>query len=67
MEPMQLQVLVSLPYFMNTFILPPEQAKEAFHALADVGMRKFNISGGERLLNPISVGEILNLARPGQE
>ncbi|KAB5592695.1 NADH flavin oxidoreductase/NADH oxidase [Ceratobasidium theobromae] len=47
----------------NTFILPLDQAKEALRALADAGMRKLNISGGEPFMNPTYIGEVFKFCK----
>ncbi|KAG8738289.1 Radical S-adenosyl methionine domain-containing protein 2 [Ceratobasidium sp. 414] len=47
----------------NFFILPLDQAKGGLRALADSGMRKLNISGGEPFLNPTYIGEIFKFCK----
>ncbi|CAE6449169.1 unnamed protein product [Rhizoctonia solani] len=47
----------------NSFILPLDQAKEALRALADAGMRKLNISGGEPFLHPAYLGEVFKFCK----
>ncbi|KAB5591595.1 Radical S-adenosyl methionine domain-containing protein 2 [Ceratobasidium theobromae] len=47
----------------NTFILPLDQAKDGLRALADAGMRKLNISGGEPFLNPMYIGEVFKFCK----
>jgi radical S-adenosyl methionine domain-containing protein 2 len=42
----------------NRIILPIERAKHGLRLLADAGMKKLNISGGEPFLEPEFIGEI---------
>ncbi|KAI0057802.1 radical SAM enzyme [Artomyces pyxidatus] len=47
----------------NSFSLPLEKAKEGLKLLADAGMEKLNISGGEPFLQAHFLGEILRYAK----
>ncbi|KAG8784514.1 Radical S-adenosyl methionine domain-containing protein 2 [Ceratobasidium sp. 428] len=47
----------------NTFILPLDQGKDALRALADAGMKKLNISGGEPFLNATYIGEVFKFCK----
>ncbi|KAF8839231.1 radical SAM enzyme [Paxillus ammoniavirescens] len=42
----------------NSFLLPLDKAKHALRLLADAGMQKLNISGGEPFLQPRYIGEV---------
>jgi radical S-adenosyl methionine domain-containing protein 2 len=47
----------------NVNILPLDEAKRGLRLLADAGMRKLNISGGEPFLKPDFVGEIFRYCK----
>ncbi len=47
----------------NQFILPLEEAKYGLLMLADAGMKKLNISGGEPFLQPHYIGEIFKFCK----
>ncbi|KAF9221181.1 radical SAM enzyme [Gyrodon lividus] len=47
----------------NDFILPLEEAKRGLRLLADAGMKKINISGGEPFLQPRYIGEIFKYCK----
>ncbi|KAG8903292.1 Radical S-adenosyl methionine domain-containing protein 2 [Tulasnella sp. 403] len=47
----------------NTFILPLEKAKVGLKLMADAGMRKLNISGGEPYLNAGYIGEVFRYCK----
>jgi radical S-adenosyl methionine domain-containing protein 2 len=44
-------------------ILPLEKAKEGLKMLADAGMKKLNISGGEPFLEPKFMGEVFRYCK----
>lgn len=45
------------------YILPLDEAKRGLRLLADAGMRKLNIAGGEPFLHPTFLGEILRYSK----
>jgi radical S-adenosyl methionine domain-containing protein 2 len=47
----------------NEFILPLEDAKRGLRMLADAGMKKINISGGEPFLQPRYIGEVFKFCK----
>ncbi|KAG8686134.1 Radical S-adenosyl methionine domain-containing protein 2 [Ceratobasidium sp. 423] len=47
----------------NSFILPLDQGKQALRELAEAGMRKLNISGGEPFLHPTYLGEVFKFCK----
>ena len=47
----------------NLNILPLDEAKRGLRLLADDGMRKLNISGGEPFLKPTFIGEIFRYCK----
>jgi radical S-adenosyl methionine domain-containing protein 2 len=47
----------------NEFILPLEEAKRGLKMLADAGMKKLNISGGEPFLQPRYIGEVFKFCK----
>ncbi|KAF8335558.1 hypothetical protein F5887DRAFT_891868 [Amanita rubescens] len=47
----------------NQFILPLEEAKHGLRMLANAGMKKLNISGGEPFLQPRYIGEIFKFCK----
>jgi radical S-adenosyl methionine domain-containing protein 2 len=47
----------------NRIILPIERAKHGLRLLADAGMKKLNISGGEPFLEPEFIGEIFRYCK----
>ncbi|KAF8123295.1 hypothetical protein EV363DRAFT_1180238 [Boletus edulis] len=47
----------------NQFILPLDDAKRGLRMLADAGMKKLNISGGEPFLQPRYIGEIFKFCK----
>ncbi|KIJ19619.1 hypothetical protein PAXINDRAFT_161168 [Paxillus involutus ATCC 200175] len=47
----------------NTFLLPLDKAKRALRLLADAGMQKLNISGGEPFLQPRYIGEVFKFCK----
>ncbi|KAF8521383.1 hypothetical protein BU17DRAFT_45745 [Hysterangium stoloniferum] len=48
---------------LNLVILPLEEAKRGLRLLADAGMKKLNISGGEPFLKPIFIGEVFRFCK----
>lgn len=44
-------------------ILPLDEAKQALRLLADAGMKKLNISGGEPFLKPEFIGEVFRFCK----
>ncbi|KAF8159530.1 hypothetical protein B0H34DRAFT_703868 [Crassisporium funariophilum] len=48
---------------LNLKILPIEEAKRGLRLLADAGMKKLNISGGEPFLKPTFIGEIFRFCK----
>ncbi|KIL00155.1 hypothetical protein PAXRUDRAFT_30006 [Paxillus rubicundulus Ve08.2h10] len=47
----------------NSFLLPLDDAKRALRLLADAGMQKLNISGGEPFLQPRYIGEVFKFCK----
>lgn len=47
----------------NLYILPLDQAKHGLRLLAQSGMKKLNISGGEPFLKPDFIGEIFKFCK----
>ncbi|KAF8591700.1 radical SAM enzyme [Ramaria rubella] len=47
----------------NLYSLPLEEAKRGLRLLADAGMKKLNISGGEPFLKPEFIGEIFRFCK----
>ena len=47
----------------NDYILPLDEAKRALRLLADAGMKKLNISGGEPFLQPVYIGEVFKYCK----
>jgi sulfatase maturation enzyme AslB (radical SAM superfamily) len=47
----------------NLFILPIDEARRGLHLLADAGMKKLNISGGEPFLKPDFIGEVFRFCK----
>ncbi|KIK97541.1 hypothetical protein PAXRUDRAFT_214771 [Paxillus rubicundulus Ve08.2h10] len=47
----------------NDFVLPLEEAKRGLRLLADAGMKKLNISGGEPFLQPRYIGEVFKYCK----
>ena len=47
----------------NHFILPTEEAKRGLRMLAEAGMKKLNISGGEPFLQPTYIGEVFKFCK----
>ncbi|KAH0835549.1 hypothetical protein J3R83DRAFT_9252 [Lanmaoa asiatica] len=47
----------------NSYILPLDEAKHALRLLADAGMKKLNISGGEPFLQPRYIGEVFKYCK----
>ncbi|KAJ3504135.1 hypothetical protein NLJ89_g8101 [Agrocybe chaxingu] len=47
----------------NLTILPLDEAKRGLRMLADAGMVKLNISGGEPFLKPTSIGEVFKFCK----
>ncbi|KAF8591699.1 radical SAM enzyme [Ramaria rubella] len=47
----------------NLYILPLEDAKRGMRLLADAGMKKLNISGGEPFLKPEFIGKIFRFCK----
>jgi len=48
---------------LNLVILPLEEAKRGLRLLADAGMKKLNISGGEPFLKPTFIGEVFRFCK----
>ncbi|KAF8521385.1 hypothetical protein BU17DRAFT_45765 [Hysterangium stoloniferum] len=48
---------------LNLEILPLEEAKRGLRLLADAGMKKLNISGGEPFLKPTFIGEVFRFCK----
>ncbi|KAF8435485.1 radical SAM enzyme [Boletus edulis BED1] len=47
----------------NDYILPLDEGKRALRLLADAGMKKLNISGGEPFLQPAYLGEVFKFCK----
>lgn len=47
----------------NLYILPLDEAKQGLRLLAQAGMKKLNISGGEPFLKPDFIGEIFRFCK----
>ena len=47
----------------NDYLLPLDRAKTALRLLADAGMKKLNISGGEPFLQPRYIGEVFKFCK----
>ena len=47
----------------NLYILPLDEAKKGLRLLAEAGMKKLNISGGEPFLKPDYIGELFRYCK----
>ncbi|KAI9566611.1 radical SAM enzyme [Boletus coccyginus] len=52
-----------MPVLFSYYILPLDETKRALRLLADAGMKKLNISGGEPFLQPVYIGEVFKYCK----
>ncbi|RYC81956.1 hypothetical protein BFJ63_vAg15141 [Fusarium oxysporum f. sp. narcissi] len=60
---MQLHLRVLFPYRYSSYVLPVDEAKRSLRLLKEAGMRKLNIAGGEPVLYPRLLTELLQFVK----